>query len=165
MIVVCSWQELEARWLAGNISVLVASLAAETHCQFSAWPERVSEMVASLSVETDSVQVSEGRGLGNWLSTITIAGSRNTRDSSRMHVPCLGIILLRKQSGKPYRTISKYNVFLLQRQHIGSLVVHARAIAHSRACRIREPVAFESLSHSRACRIEPSCIREPVASS
>ena len=65
-------------------------------------------MVASLSVETDSVQVSEGRGLGNWLSTITIAGSRNTRDSSRMHVPCLGIILLRKQSGKPYRTISKY---------------------------------------------------------
>ena len=122
-------------------------------------------MVASLPVETDSVQVSEGRGLGNWLSTITIAGSRNTRDSSRMHVPCLGIILLRKQSGKPYRTISKYNVFLLQRQHIGSLVVHARAIAHSRACRIREPVAFESLSHSRACRIEPSCIREPVASS
>ena len=84
MIVVCSWQELEARWLAGNISVLVASLAAETHCQFTAWPERVSEMVASLSVETDSVQVSEGRGLGNWLSTITIAGSRNTRDSSRM---------------------------------------------------------------------------------
>ena len=121
-------------------------------------------MVASLSVETDSVQISDGRGLGNWFSTITIAGSRNTRDSSRMHVPCLGIILLRKQSGKPYRTISKYNVFLLQRQHIGSLVVHARAIAHSRACRIREPVAssqvaFESLSH-RARSHRASCIRE-----